>query len=440
MPVSARPDPCPDPAATDSFAFGSATETPAETAVSAGVSVARRPWWRVRRATVIIGSLVVLMVVVAALAITGSGVKGVFAAASSPQAGSPQAGAAPTDDGQGQGPSGSSSGSTEVEPPAGTPTPGDPAQPRSAVVVRGSNLADPYLLTIDGVTYAYGTNADGAHVPVLTSTDPSLRSWVRAGDALPHLPGWAQDTGFTTWAPSVAEVDGGYVLYYVTRVAATGHQCVSTAHATSPTGPFIDVSTSPAICQEAEGGSIDPSPYAVGAERYLTWKSEGILPGTTPTIWAQRLAADGRTLLGEPTALLRPTLDWQHGLVEGPAMLVRGGSYDLLFSAGDWHSPDYATGSATCAGPLGPCTVRPESLLRTGTAGVGPGGAEPFRSIDRASGEETWWLAFHTWNRREPAENPHADRQLVVVPLPDAGALTPADRSAVRLGRVTTAP
>lgn len=340
----------------------------------------------------------------------------------------------------GAGASGTPGGSSSA-PPDGS-VPGSTPDERGVVAVMGSDLADPYVLAVGATSYAYGTNADGANIPVLVSTDPELRTWTRAGDALPRLPGWAQDTGFTTWAPAVARVDDGYVLYYATRVAATGHQCVSTSHAAGPTGPFTDASAAPLICQESEGGSIDPSPYTVGTARYLTWKSEGVLPGTTPAIWAQRLSPDGRTLLGEPARLLTPTLEWEHGVVEGPAMLARGGRYDLLYSAGDWHSTGYATGSATCAGPLGPCTPRPEPLLRTGTAGVGPGGAEPFQAPD-----STWWVAFHTWNRRQPAASPHADRQLVLAPVAPSGGLAPPDppvrpglpgRAGLELGRVVS--
>ncbi|CAI7973555.1 Glycoside hydrolase family 43 (Modular protein) [Frankia sp. Hr75.2] len=382
-----------------------------------------RPPRRVAVAAVAAGALIAVGAVVAVLVTAPIAARGGSAqapsAASVPSTGT--SGASGTPGGSGGAPSDGSS-------------PGSPADERGVVAVRGSNLADPYVLAAGATSYAYGTNADDANIPVLVSTDPELRTWTRAGDALPRLPGWAQDTGFTTWAPAVARVDDGYVLYYATRVAATGHQCVSTAHAASPTGPFADTSAAPLICQESEGGSIDPSPYTVGADRYLTWKSEGILPGTTPAIWAQRLSPDGGTLLDAPVRLLTPTLGWQHGVVEGPAMLARGDHYELLYSAGDWHSPEYATGSADCAGPLGPCTPRPDPLLRTGTAGVGPGGAEPFRAADG-----TWWLAFHTWNRREPADWPHADRQLVLSPLAPSGALALPGRPGFQLGRVVLA-
>ncbi len=319
---------------------------------------------------------------------------------------------------------------------AGTATGGTPAggtsDDRPAIAVHGSNLADPFVLTVAGVSYAYGTNTtDGGNIPVLRST--GMRTWQAVGDALPALPRWAAGGQLLTWAPAVSPVAGGFVLYYTARVTALGIQCISTASSASPAGPFVDVSAAPLICQSEAGGSIDPSPYTAGTNRYLTWKSEGIRAGHVPMLWAARMSADGRSLAGPAVELLHPGLAWQHGIVEGPAMLARGGRFDLIYSAGDWHSPDYVTATAACAGPLGPCTAAPEPFLRTGNAGVGPGGAEPFVDADG-----NWWLAFHTWNRKDPASSPHAGRQLVLAPLSPSGppAVSPAPR--VRIGRTVT--
>ncbi|MCK9925504.1 glycoside hydrolase family 43 protein [Frankia sp. AgPm24] len=328
-------------------------------------------------------------------------------------------------------------GTTAAGPSAGTTGPtgratGGTPDERPAIAVHGSNLADPFVLTVAGVSYAYGTNTpSGGNIPVLRST--GMWTWQSVGDALPALPRWAAAGQLLTWAPAVSPVAGGFVLYYSARLSALGIQCVSAASSTSPAGPFVDVSAAPLICQSETGGSIDPSPYTAGTDRYLTWKSEGIRAGHVPTLWAARMSADGLGLAGPAVELLHPGLPWQHGVVEGPAMLARDGRFDLIYSAGDWHSPDYVTATAACAGPLGPCTAAPEPFLRTGNAGVGPGGAEPFVDADG-----NWWLAFHTWNRKDPASSPHAGRQLVLAPLSSSGppAVLPAPR--VRIGRAVT--
>lgn len=111
------------------------------------------------------------------------------------------------------------------------------------------DLADPSIIVVGTTYYAYGTNAEAGNVQVLSSSD--LTHWTAVGNGLPNLPGWA--VRGDTWAPAVYARDGGFFLFYTARVAATGQQCISEAVASSPTGPFVDSSTAPLICQAAQG-------------------------------------------------------------------------------------------------------------------------------------------------------------------------------------------
>jgi hypothetical protein len=314
--------------------------------------------------------------------------------------------------------------------------------PPAAVVVPGSDLADPSVLDVDGTLYAYGTNTVfGGHIPTLTSRDG--QTWRSGGDALPTLARWAapSDT-YSTWAPAVIRLGNGYRLYYATRDAATGTECVSVASSRRPGGPFTDSSAGPLVCQSSVGGSIDPSPYLVGGVPYLAWKSEGRAAGAEPTIWASRLEAGGTLTVGAAHVLLRPDRPWQDGVVEGPDMFARDGRYQLIYAAGDWRGQNYVTGLADCAGPLGPChsTTRPVLTSgpgtrglhgRTGIAvGVAPGGASLFQRGDG------WWMAFHTWSVA-PESTASASRQLVVAPVPDHGSPVP-ELGTVRRGTLTT--
>lgn len=56
------------------------------------------------------------------------------------------------------------------------------------------------------------------------------------GAALPDVAAWAQPG--RTWAPAVVRTRTGYLLYYTVRHRDWGHQCISVAHAASPTGPY----------------------------------------------------------------------------------------------------------------------------------------------------------------------------------------------------------
>jgi len=252
------------------------------------------------------------------------------------------------------------------------------------------DFPDPFVLDVGGEYYAFATNSAAGNIQIIRSSD--LSDWTTVGDALPHLPRWAHPGD--TWGPSVLERGGTWVLYYTAEFGSTGVQCLSSAVATQPEGPYIDNSAWPIECQAALGGSIDPSPYvATDGTAYLTWKSQGA-NGQPPTLWAQQLTPAGTALVpGNPTSLLTPGQSWQGGTVEGPDMVLSGGQYLLFYSANAWQTADYAIGVADCDGPLGPCTQRSGPPLVASQAGLsGPGGPSVFTD---ATGN--LWVAFHAW-------------------------------------------
>jgi hypothetical protein len=276
------------------------------------------------------------------------------------------------------------------------------------------DFPDPFVLTVGSTSYAYATDSVAGNIQVIRSTD--LVHWSPVGDALPHLPSWAAPG--RVWAPSVLAVGGGYVMYYAVSVGSSGVQCISSATSASPTGPFVDTSSAPLVCQASLGGSIDPSAFVdPTAGIFLDWKSEGTA-GQPPTLWAQQLTGTGTTLAGSgPTALLTPTEPWEHGVVEAPDMVWLDGQRYLFFSGARWTTATYATGVATCTGPLGPCTVPSSApVLASGAGLAGPGGASAF--TDPAG---TPYLAFAAWLPGQVGE-PHS-RVLYVRPLQLAGGV-----------------
>ncbi len=167
------------------------------------------------------------------------------------------------------------------------------------------------------------------------------------------------------------------------------------AEADEPEGPFRDSGSTPFLCQPDEGGSIDPSPFRdEDGSLYLLWKNDGNCCGKSTWIYAQRLSADGRRLVGRRARLL--TADqwqWEGPLVEAPTLWLEGGRYVLFFSASAYNTADYAVGYATCAGPLGPCEASPRNpILKTRCRAAGPGHQAVVRT---AGGEE--WLVYHAW-------------------------------------------
>ena len=257
--------------------------------------------------------------------------------------------------------------------------------------VHADNFPDPGALRAGDTWYAYGTNGPAGNVPVLTS--PDLVRWTAAGDALPRLGRWAEPGN--TWAPEVIDgTDGGYLLYYTARSTRTGRQCVGVAVAREPAGPFTDDSPAPVVCQAAEGGSIDASPYRDEAGgRFLYWKNDGNAIGAPTYLYGSRLGMDGRRLAGEPVRLLRNDAAWEAHVIEAPQMVRHDGRWYLFYSANAFDSAEYALGYATCDGPLGPCHKAPENpVLRSAGAAAGPGHA----FLVTVPGGQTW-LLYHAW-------------------------------------------
>lgn len=266
-----------------------------------------------------------------------------------------------------------------------------PSAPTGGNGVHPADFPDPFVLDAGGVFYAFATQSGLTQVPVLRSLD--LESWEPAGDALQQLPAWA--TWGYVWAPSVLARPAGYVLYYTTRHSSTGLQCLSRAVSVLPEGPYVDASAGPIVCQTDRGGSIDPSPFVdADGTPWLLWKSEGTLHGEPTRLWSQRLSDDGLGLVGPgPSELLRTEDPWEGPIIEGPALVLDGGRYHLLFSGNRWETAAYGVGHAVCAGPAGPChRVERAPVLRTGVAEAGPGSPEVFR--DRTG---ALVLAYHAW-------------------------------------------
>jgi|GEM_PF-366567 len=251
---------------------------------------------------------------------------------------------------------------------------------------------DPAVIRVGNRYIAYTTNAHLLRVQVMTSFD--LVNWTVVGDALPALGVWAADDFAKIWAPAVITSGGGYLLYYVAPDRGSGRQCIGTAWSAAPTGPFTKPAPEPIKCEGSQGGSIDPSVFERNGARYLLWKTDANAIGQPTRLWSQRLAADGRSLTGNPTQLLVSGATWERGIIEGPAMVHEGGRFLLFYSGSEWWEADYGIGYAVCSGPLGPCTKQTVSGPWEGDSSwsSGSGGAEFVR--DPAG---NLWMAYHGW-------------------------------------------
>jgi arabinan endo-1,5-alpha-L-arabinosidase len=118
-----------------------------------------------------------------------------------------------------------------------------------------------------------------------------------------------------------------------------------------------------------------------------------ILEAMRTPIYAQRLADDGESLVGERHIVLANDLDWEGHLIEGPWVTLQQGRYWLFYAGNDFSTPAYGIGVAVADRPLGPYAKQPEPLLRSTRTWTAPGHASVAPGLD---GEpHLFFHAFH---------------------------------------------
>ena len=287
--------------------------------------------------------------------------------------------------------------------------------------VFSADAPDPDVVYADGTYYAFTTGtALGNNIQVLTnrSGDPRAGWGPYTGGsgstALANPPVWEQIG--TQTSPGVVYTGGHWVLWYDASRSGhgvdTGFTClaVATAPTLSPTSPqFTDTSSDSPWCPP--GGVLDPSPFVdpTDGSAYLVWKTNDGTTASASQVWGVRLTQGGTGFAGVPSLLMTVTV--AERTTDNPQIVLTGGGYHLLFSAGDFENSSYNEQFADCAGPLGPCANPPGPFLTTSGSGFGPGGGSLFQD-PRGS----WWLAYAGWNApcTMCASTPGAIRQLFV--------------------------
>lgn len=278
---------------------------------------------------------------------------------------------------------------------------------------------DPAVLAADGSYWLFTTSADGLLVPVRRATGAG--TWGPPTEALARRPAWAgQDT---VWAPGVMEVEGRFVLWLTSPTDADDDlsQCIGPAVSDAPGGPYEPLGDEPLMCG-TDGPTIDPFPWrAADGRLYVAWTQYHYKSGEPTEIRASALDDSGTRLVGEPARLLTDPSGWEKLILENPALIARDdGTVRLLYSGGFYFTADYATGTATCEGPLGPCErdTPGRPWHRRGKGMNGPGGMSVFTGHDGQV-----WTVFHAWGDRVGYDrggrrSPHVVRLADLPPLP----------------------
>ena len=264
--------------------------------------------------------------------------------------------------------------------------------------VAAGDFPDPTVIRVGRDYWATATTSEwGPEYPILHSRD--LVNWDVVGVVFPRRPAWA---GGSFWAPELAHDRGRFFLYYTARKKG-GPLCVAVATAARARGPYTD--HGPMVCQEV--GSIDPFPVTdASGRRFLFWKEDGNSVSKPTIIWAQRLSADGTRLVGERREVMRNDQAWEKhatlpygDLVEGPAIVRRGGWYYMFYSGNFCCAREcnYAMGVARARDLLGPWEKKPDNPILTGNDNWRCPGHGTV--IDDGRGRH--WLLYHAYDAKD---------------------------------------
>ena len=121
--------------------------------------------------------------------------------------------------------------------------------------------------------------------------------------------------------------------------------------------------------------------------------ANAIVEAMTTPVRAQRIAEDGRSLVGESTVVLTNDLDWEGHLIEGPYCTLQNGHYFLFYAGNDFGTPAYGIGVAVADHVLGPYRKQGEPLLKSTRSWTAPGHASVAAGLDGQP--QLFFHAFH---------------------------------------------
>jgi hypothetical protein len=170
------------------------------------------------------------------------------------------------------------------------------------------------------------------------------------------------------------------------RTAAFAAAIVPWANAQRPMTRFF-------VMQPLIEAALDNWPRVRAALLDFGLGAATIVEAMTTPVRAQRICADGRSLLGENRIVLTNDLDWEGHLIEGPFVTRHDGRYWLFYAGNDFSTPAYGIGVAVADHPLGPYVKQGEPLLRSTREWTAPGHASVAPGLDGKP--QLFFHAFH---------------------------------------------
>jgi arabinan endo-1,5-alpha-L-arabinosidase len=273
-------------------------------------------------------------------------------------------------------------------------------------VIPDADTPDPGL-AFDAATGAYYAATTTGGAPCFSLHKSSdLVNWEAIGHMFPGAPAWAQASDPACWAPELHYVPStrAWVAFYVARSAASGLLSIGAAtSAGGPGGPWADLGA-PLVEDAGAGaqGQIDPTlAWSAAGAPVLLFKEDGNADGRPTPIHFAALAPNATALAApagarewKATALIRDGLPWEHGIVEAPWVVQRGGEF-FLFYSGSGYTSGYAVGVARAPALEGPFVKWGPPILRQNESSLAfesPGHCSVLQLPDGK-----WAMVYHAW-------------------------------------------
>ena len=263
----------------------------------------------------------------------------------------------------------------------------DGQTPRSGNPILAGWYADPEAHIFEQEYWIYPTYSapygEQTFLDAFSSSD--LVSWTKHSRVLDAADvTWARRA---VWAPSVAEKDGRYYLFFGANDIQNDSQVggIGVARARNPGGPFEDHLGRPLVDKFVNGAQpIDPFVFKDEDNTYY------LIYGGWRHCNAARLNADFTGFVPFPDGTTFKEIT-PSGYVEGSFMFVKDGKYYFMWSEGGWTGPNYAVAYAIGSSPFGPFDRAGRILQQDPAIATGAG----HHSILHAAGSNRWYIVYH---------------------------------------------
>lgn len=213
------------------------------------------------------------------------------------------------------------------------------------IITNVEGLRDPFILLDNGVYYLYGTGVgqnndwDGTVWDCYVNDSGSLNGeWKKTENLVYEKP---ENAAKNFWAPEVHKYKGEYYMIATYFSSVTGHKGCSILKASSPLGPFVEISDGPATPHELE--CIDATLYVDGENQpWLIFVHEWTCTDDNiGRMAAAKLSDDLSKLISQPIELFRAdSPSWTNARVTDGCFMYTTEQNELLMTWSNFDSND----------------------------------------------------------------------------------------------------